>query len=432
MALGRPALSAMRALALPEVRPGEPGVRERAVEVLGRLGLGDFGDSVADSIVDMRRIGVISPYAYAACGLDAWFVLVTGRTGHFDQLLAAVARAQDSGVSHHVLFGEWDALLSFRSDDDRARDMLNWLSAAAFDEPLLLRVDETLVAGGLVSGPRDSALELHDQDLASLNALVRDFDDPAVSDDERDRLLESGALLGVTWDPQGVQSAGVTAFMGIQIHGGRTAFRPQELRQELLSRPEIAASLAELHKLDAVAPFQYIARFWCASLDALDIASDSVALARVGGASLKTTTFVVSASRESVPLLNPGGGQDVPSRFKPDAVVSIAQRVFERLPEDARTQMEGLAPGNQLRLMTAMAEPQASWMEMAKARGGWRQSSVPQFWLLQRNSRASLKGRTSLEPLCQLRRQLRTARANGSRCSRDGFSVLIAASCSRS
>jgi hypothetical protein len=288
----------------------EPMPADATQTLMAELQPHELRDRMRARLKGLRRRGVLNPLALAAYGLRPWLYLASGRTGQFDQVIRANTM-RHQGVSHYVLYGDWDSLIVLYGSQPEAETFYTRLAAGAYDSPpLQLSVDGVLLSNGLQPIPLREDSRLSAEDVELLNQLVSDFD-ASIPAEQRSRLVRSGYLLGPTWNLGSVSGSGICAFVGLALHG-RTSVGPDELLTSLRNTSVVAEYLRDAYHVSPSPPFPYLLRLSCQSPSQLDAATDALSLLRIRDVSIKCTTLVIASCNEAHPLFREPQVSDFP------------------------------------------------------------------------------------------------------------------------
>ena len=270
-----------------------------AEEFAAQVDIDESRIAVAERLQHVGRVGVANPNLLQAGGIRPWFFLASGRTGRFAQVIEA-ASAATSGISHYVLYGDWDALIIVYGSDVEAERFSDHLSMGAFEPPLAFSAESVLLTEGLLPVQLTKEPNLTEADQRLLNASIEDFDLLEV-EQSRWKFIESGCLLGTKWRESTHGNAPITAFVGLHLRG-RSSLAPAALLAALAGNWVIGPALRDLFQIKSALPYHYLARLACGSFRELDLVTDALSLLRIDNVDLKCTTHIVASSTETLPM----------------------------------------------------------------------------------------------------------------------------------
>lgn len=330
-----------------------------AVSAVGALEA-EARQRVVEQLTGMKRVALLNPSLLGERGLTTWFFFAAGRTGHFDKVIAGAKEFGD-GISHYVLYGDWDSLIMLHAGQSEAEAFGDRLTTGLYEAPLRLRAARTLVSHGIVPPAldRDALPDLSPSGCAAINELVDDFDAPARRS-LRDELVSSSGIIGAAWSRDIDPGAGVCAYVGLHLQGGRSSLEPSEVLRALLGQDALASALRDVYQIDSAHPYHYLVKVICVSMAELNVVTDQLSLMTINGARVKGTTFVVAARHVELARLRPPTIDGLVTVLASDRLVSSAETVFNDLAPDQRRQFNELLGEEQLRLTTLYLEMKAA------------------------------------------------------------------------
>jgi len=297
------------------------------------------------------RRGVLNPLWLAREGLRPYFFLANGRPGFLEQLVRH-SEEQRAGVSHYLIYGDWDAFVLLHGTEAEASQLHTSLQMGAYDEPTQFTAERALVAY------RHVVRDLPDQEVALstdlANALARDFDLEGRGE-TRDRLLASGYVLGPTWSIEGQQPYPVVAFVGLSLRG-RSNVRPEDVRDSLMRDEALRQSLVHLFQVRQGRPFHYLVKLCCLSMTELDEATNAIGFTSLGNVRFDGATLVVASGTDQLPMFRRADVASLPPGPDLTSMVRVGEKVFSRLPADQQQAFNLLDPGRQIAVVRSLAE----------------------------------------------------------------------------
>lgn len=256
-----------------------------------------------------RRRAVLNPTWLASRNRTFHFFLVNSPPGWLRHLTDQTS-ALGPGASHYILYGSWDALITFCGNKREAEVFHERIAGGTANyEVSYFGSNKTLLyhrqIPKIFSGRPNSAT-----DGPTFDRLVDDYDAPEFVTD-RDNLLADGALLGPVWEtPRGGSEREVVAFVGISLHGSGAHIDPEQVLNTLREDEILRSCLVHLYMVENGSPYHYFAQLRCASLAELDRATDAIGFRKVGRAALEGQTLIMARGVEDLPRnANYGGFQ---------------------------------------------------------------------------------------------------------------------------
>lgn len=314
---------------------------------------------ISESLSALEKVDIVNPALAAVHGRETWFVFVTGRTGHFQDILISSA-SLGIDTQHYVLYGERDAAILAVGNPASIVNLRDRFAGSAFDSPVALRVKRTLVVHG-VRVPTLGEERPSTEDWLALQGIA----DELVGETPEgfaERAHAANWIIGQAYDPaNGLLSAhGVHALVGLQLQGGRAPISDDDLIDNVVSRLRHPAALAGLYSFDESVPFGFLAHLWCSDLTELDAATDALALMRIGEVRSKTTTMVVSSiARHEQDVVGIGPAITVETA-KSGAIEDLARELLALVPAELATRCSQLSPPQQLQLLAGLGSIQGS------------------------------------------------------------------------
>jgi len=283
----------------------------------GRPFLDSASDAVASSLqsaaMASRHRGVVNPlWLSERYEVDLHYYLINAAPGWLEQLVDQAKRAPD--LSYRVLYGSWDALIVLHGSESAARLLLERIQGPAYDLTYFT-ASRPLLYHRLRPTPTDAPRIPHTM-LKDANGLVQNIDDPALSK-VRAQLQGSGVLLGGAWEMDPPPSTDIHAYVGISLRGGAYGVDADQtgdlLLDKLLQNETLRGALDHLVEIDHGQPFHFLAKLTCTDLAELDAATNYIAYARIGNASLEGTTLVIASGKEPFPPVGEDPALPAPS-----------------------------------------------------------------------------------------------------------------------
>jgi hypothetical protein len=308
-----------------------------------------------------RRIGL---YYYMVRAQPRWLDFLEHQTTASEQ------------STYHVLYGDWDALISLHGPKAEADTLMEritattpyeWVNMSA-SRVLLFHRHRTHDPNGPTLAEPGGARSAITAEL--VNRLVDDYDDGRLQG-ERLQLEHAGVFLGPIWQLTLHPLTDITAYVGINARGPVHNVTSDELLDALLLDEVVRTCLVHFMELEQAKPFQFMAKLVCRDLDELDRATDDIRARRIGRVTLETTTFVVARGVERLPLVS---GQRSPDIVTPDTrgLEALAVQTLGRLGPKAIASFNALDASLQPMVLDSLYELQerlanGPWAEETRA-----------------------------------------------------------------
>jgi len=303
--------------------------------------------ALADRLV---RHGVLNPRWLEDHGLRPYFFLVNGRPGFLQQLVRHSVEER-IGVSHHLVYGDWDAFVVLYGTEAEAAQFHASLQTGPYDEPTQFTAERVLLVY------RHDVRDLSDQSVMlspdTANALARDLD--AGDNDMRQRLLASGHLLGSTWFVDGRQPYPVMAFVGLSMRG-RSNVSADDVRDALMRQEAVRQSLVHLFQVRQGRPFHFLLKLSCLNMQELDEATNAIGFISLGNVRFEGATLVVASGMDLLPMLRRADVNSLSPGPDLTPMLRAGERVFSRLPTDQQEAFNRLDASRQIAVVRSLAE----------------------------------------------------------------------------
>jgi len=301
-----------------------------------------------------RQRAVINPYWLSTTqDMHFYFYLVNSQPGWLRQLVEQT-KALGAGVSHYILYGEWDSLVVLFGIEREADELLEKIQAttnyelahfSARNIPFFYRYKPTAL---------EKLGELPYSDDV-IKTLVEQYGTAEVESELSD-LERAGLILGPSWSIDSSVSPRISAFIGISFKRGSHEITPDEVLEALLRSDSLNSCMVHLFEVDKGYPFHYLAKLVCKDMEELDKATDAIGFTRIGRVGFEGNTLIVASEKEDHLTLRSPMEISIAPSIDLGHVEEVANQMITKLGLDTAGSFNKLDGTRQLIILRSLDE----------------------------------------------------------------------------